>query len=211
MQQTAVNLQIKSNGNTGNVFSVNGSPGMGKNTLLKENIVNNIVERAVLLADYEKIDDAFENHSFVNGNGKNGRYDKYVPCWCAFKKDKINDYGILVASCNNAAVENISKELPRQDKIIKETTPDKNDNIDELTAEALNEVRALFDVNTAQHTLHIKQNGTDEGVDEKDIFFSNWASKLLSSEDNVVPAWGLIAAPLGKKAEYQIFLLRRNV
>lgn len=124
MQQIAINLQTNPNSPTGNVFSVNGPPRTGKTTLLKEIIVNNIVEREVLLAEYENPDDAFDKHSFVNGNRKGGRYDQFVPCWCTFKNDKINDYGILVASCNNTAVENILKELPRQDKIFKDITPD---------------------------------------------------------------------------------------
>ena len=35
-----------------------------------------------------------------------------MPRWYSLKNDRINDHSILVASCNNAAVENISKELP---------------------------------------------------------------------------------------------------
>lgn len=133
----------------------------------------------------------------MNGNGDDRRYDQYTPCWCTFKEDKINDYGILVASCNNAAVENISKDLPRQDKIISAITPDKETN--ELTAKAMNEVCALFNVESAQHTLRVKKSKTDIAVDENDIFFSHWASNLLSKNENYVSAWGLIAAPLGKK------------
>lgn len=55
MQQIAVNLATDEE-NTMPVFSVNGPPGTGKTTLLKEIIVSNIVEKSILLAEYEDPD-----------------------------------------------------------------------------------------------------------------------------------------------------------
>lgn len=117
MQQIAVNLctglgRSKLFEVNGRIFSVNGPPGTGKTTLLKEIVVSNIIERAILLAEYENPDDAFDRHVFHHGEGEGGSYYKYVRAWYSLKNDRINDYGILVASCNNAAVENVTKELP---------------------------------------------------------------------------------------------------
>ena len=64
MQQVAINFAINK-GNSplfnvnGKVFSVNGPPGTGKTTLLKEIVVNNVIERAILLAQYTNPNDAF--------------------------------------------------------------------------------------------------------------------------------------------------------
>ncbi|MEI3168489.1 MAG: hypothetical protein V8S58_11505 [Lachnospiraceae bacterium] len=52
------------------VFSVNGPPGTGKTTLLKEIIVSNIIEKARLLAEYADPDEAFDDYSFQHGNGR---------------------------------------------------------------------------------------------------------------------------------------------
>lgn len=107
MQQLAINLSID---DKQDIFSVNGPPGTGKTTLLKEVIASNIVERATKMTDYEKVDDAFtcvelksSQEPFVN---------KYFKI-----DDAIAHYGIIVASNNNAAVENISLELPKADSI----------------------------------------------------------------------------------------------
>ena len=69
MQQVAINFAINK-GNSplfnvnGKVFSVNGPPGTGKTTLLKEIVVNNVIERAILLAQYTNPNDAFVAHKF---------------------------------------------------------------------------------------------------------------------------------------------------
>lgn len=64
MQQIAINIaNVNSNNDTDidaqTIFSVNGPPGTGKTTLLKEVIVDNIVNRAMRLTEYRSADDAF--------------------------------------------------------------------------------------------------------------------------------------------------------
>ncbi|WP_027365894.1 DEAD/DEAH box helicase family protein [Desulfotruncus alcoholivorax] len=59
MQQIAINIGISDNEYPGGIFSINGPPGTGKTTLLKEIIASNIVERALLLSEYQEPDDAF--------------------------------------------------------------------------------------------------------------------------------------------------------
>lgn len=106
MQQVAINLGSEE---TRTAFSINGPPGTGKTTLLKEIVASNIVERAKLLSQYEHPDDAFHKKTLVNSPDMyNATY--YVP------NAKLTAYGILVASNNNAAVENISLELPKEIK-----------------------------------------------------------------------------------------------
>jgi hypothetical protein len=115
MQQIAINIGISDNDYTSNLFSVNGPPGTGKTTLLKEIIASNIVERAVLLSEYQKPDDAFEQCQFASPENE---FLKYY-----YKPDsKLVKFGILVASNNNAAVENISKELPIAKDVKKSNT-----------------------------------------------------------------------------------------
>lgn len=89
------------------IFSVNGPPGTGKTTLLKDIVASFVVERAYWLARYGRPDDAFEAELFDDIK------------FHRLKDDKINDFGILVCSSNNSAVENISKELPLVDGMAK--------------------------------------------------------------------------------------------
>lgn len=115
MQQVAVNLAVGRGSSTrkypaNDVMSVNGPPGTGKTTLLKDIVAANVVEKARLLCEYDKPDDAFEEVEL----GK--RYLQFAKNPYRFRKgrtgDAINNLSILVCSTNNAAVENIAKELP---------------------------------------------------------------------------------------------------
>lgn len=191
MQQVAINAAADEEREA---FSVNGPPGTGKTTLLKEIIANHIVEKAKRLAAYADPDTAFEKHKFLHGDKENGKYSRYIPGWYSLKDDKINDYSILVVSSNNAAVENITKELPLESGILDSLKPTGGD--DERVKEQLREIEQLFSAEQSDKSEHLYCGKTELEGDYKEIYFTGYAKKLMQRPD----AWGLAAAPLGKKS-----------
>lgn len=215
MQQIAVNLATNE-AEEMPIFSVNGPPGTGKTTLLKEIIVNNIIEKARLLADYEDPDKAFDDYSFAHGEGPGHSYNQYVRKYHRLKNKKISAYSILVASSNNTAVENITKELPIEEKILGDIKP--SEAMEGPNDAALAELTKLFTVSESAGTLPFKKKIWEEYTNEKgeqkkrlkevieeepDIYFSRLATELLNAEfgnQKQQQAFGLISASLGKKS-----------
>ena len=112
MQQFAVNTifnQLKEEWQTG-LFSVNGPPGTGKTTLLRDIIAPIIVNRAIKLSRIDNPSEAFE---YVGKFEVNERFSPFI----YQPVDAIADAGIVIASSNNGAVENISKELPLKKEV----------------------------------------------------------------------------------------------
>ncbi|MDR0748100.1 MAG: ATP-binding protein [Tannerellaceae bacterium] len=94
------------------IFSVNGPPGTGKTTLLRDIIAAILVKRAKVMVTYRDPAKAFKMV------GKIEVTEDFTPFIYQLDERLVHS-GIVVASSNNGAVENISKELP----LIKEVKP----------------------------------------------------------------------------------------
>ena len=88
------------------IVSVNGPPGTGKTTILRDVVANVITQRAYYLAK-----DIIEGKPILEEDDSSlGKFYK-------FTDERLCDYNIVVASSNNKAVENVSKELPLMSKV----------------------------------------------------------------------------------------------
>ncbi|WP_181378356.1 DEAD/DEAH box helicase [Teichococcus aestuarii] len=105
MQQVAVNEGL-ARLSDGGIFSVNGPPGTGKTTLLADIVATVVVERARLMAEFRSPAAAFREvgRSMADEEG-------FTP------DSRFRDFTIVVASSNNGAVENVTRELPDAAKI----------------------------------------------------------------------------------------------
>ncbi len=99
MQQVAVNLAVGYDNKQ--IRSVNGPPGTGKTTLLKDVFAELIVQQAELITKLPKKRQMGFDETIYYKNAKVGM----VP-------NDIAERGIVVSSSNNGAVQNIVKELP---------------------------------------------------------------------------------------------------
>ena len=99
MQQVAVNLSLGYD--TGQIRSVNGPPGTGKTTLLKDIFAELVVRQAYDICKLEK--------KTIVGTEETRYFEKAS---IGVLPDQIAENGIVVASSNNGAVQNIVNELP---------------------------------------------------------------------------------------------------
>lgn len=116
-QQAAVNRVFQKLKNDSGIMGINGPPGTGKTTLLLDIISEVIVDRATRLM---KID---PSELFVSGYNKID-LEKSFAGYFEINENIMDGAGIVISSSNNAAVENITKELPSQRKIDLESFQD---------------------------------------------------------------------------------------
>lgn len=103
MQQAAVNLALEQS--PGEILAVNGPPGTGKTTLLRDVIAGLVTKRAAAMAAFNDPEKAFTNSGErLNLGGGWIHLYKLEP--------GLKGYEMLIASSNNKAVENVSRELP---------------------------------------------------------------------------------------------------
>jgi energy-coupling factor transporter ATP-binding protein EcfA2 len=104
LQQSAVNAvfkELKTNG----MLAVNGPPGTGKTTLLRDIVAQVVTQRAEAMAEFGDPADAFTKSREKVSAGP--------AFWTLFELDEsLKGFELLIASSNNKAVENVSAELP---------------------------------------------------------------------------------------------------
>ncbi|MGW9368612.1 AAA domain-containing protein [Streptomyces xanthophaeus] len=107
-QQFAVDRMLADRaGTAGGMFSVNGPPGTGKTTMLRDLVAALVVERAAVLATFDRPEKAFTGPAW-QGRDRQGTYRRTV----SRLDPRLTGFEIVVTSSNNGAVENITAELP---------------------------------------------------------------------------------------------------
>jgi hypothetical protein len=104
LQQAAVNLTLSELKEEG-ILAINGPPGTGKTTLLRDIVASLVCEKAKAMAKFDDPSKAFKytDHRIKAGNAWLYLYEL---------DESLKGFEILIASSNNKAVENISAELP---------------------------------------------------------------------------------------------------
>ncbi|MCY1141575.1 DEAD/DEAH box helicase [Actinoplanes sp. Pm04-4] len=112
-QQLAVNVITEQLQGAAGTFGVNGPPGTGKTTLLRDLVASQVVQRAQLLAALRTPNAAFDQQD-VGWNSDRGRM-AIRPL-----RTEFTGFEMVVASMNNGAIDNVAKEIP-QAKAIDQT------------------------------------------------------------------------------------------
>ena len=103
LQQIAVNLASRLNAQPG-ILGINGPPGTGKSTLLRDIVADLITRRASAMCSFSKPEDAFKV-----GWSKRARGETQL---LHTLDSALRGFEMVVASSNNKAVENVSTEIP---------------------------------------------------------------------------------------------------
>ena len=175
MQQFAINTifkEVDKKQQSQSLFSVNGPPGTGKTTLLRDIFAENIVRRASALAEYSSVKNTFKTEKIKVNFGK-------ATFHLSILKNNLTGYEMVVTSSNNAAVQNISEELPQVKSLGKNWQ-------DEAQQPKITYLQTV-----ARNVIACKKEKKQK--------------KYIELEPQQSP-WGLIACILGRKDKREFFI-----
>jgi|GEM_PF-133373 len=178
-QQCAVNaIWGELSGKREGVFAVNGPPGTGKTTLLGDLVAAVISARAEILAELPSARAAF---------GEKVRISEMLTAFPT--SGLLHGHEIVVASANNGAVENVTRELPALKKV----------DAAWFASDSGSNYRHFADIATAMLNPH---SPTTVQYDSDEI-----EEDLPEPElpEEAVEGWGLIAAVLGNARNRSAF------
>ncbi len=112
-QQFAVNSSLDEFKTAAGLFAVNGPPGTGKTTLLRDLIASVVVQRARVLATLSRPELAFV------GDPRRWQTADFSGLVYQWREDLLG-FGVVIASSNNRAVENVTLEIPAKSAIAEE-------------------------------------------------------------------------------------------
>ena len=187
-QQFAVNAIIHQLADRSGLFAVNGPPGTGKTTLLRDLVAAIVVARATEMAKLKRPSQAFVRRARIPAKNDTTQ-------WVLGPRDELTGFEIVVASSNNASVENVTRELPAR--------------------RALGEpwqATADYFADQASKLLRKKQRGDDPEAGQEPGQEAGLPLDPARPDQEPAPvrqaideAWGLVAVPLGNSKNRKRF------
>lgn len=202
-QQLAVDLVTQGEGD--GLFSVNGPPGTGKTTMLRDVFASRVVERASKLAELKSPELGFsEALPQWQADGLPRRVHPLI--------GSLTGYEMVVASSNNAAVANVSGEIPAA-AAIADCYRGSVDYFSDIATALLQPEQKPDARNAARSAPSASApSGESDGSDDDTLDGGALADSALVDKlgevDNARKGWALAAARLGKKAYRSTFMTR---
>ncbi len=187
-QQLAVNEAVAMQGATGQLFAVNGPPGTGKTTMLRDLVAALVTERAERLAALPHPSNAFLEEP---ERWKTTRYQRTIHRL----RPELTGFELVVASSNNGAVENVTLEIP-SDKAVDEAWRESAQAIDYFPALAERAMRAGQDKRGARGKAETTAWGLvaarlGNSSNRKGFVNAVWWTERSDDDDRPPPPTGL--------------------